>query len=129
VTWLIRLVPIMAIAGALTAAATGQRTFLQPLVLLAVMLAPALAPRNVLYPASPPAPRGADDDDGGGRGPQQPPKAPVGPRGGVPLPDAEPARVRIRDHRRPALVRDRPRRAGHERRRVPVRPPHGATPA
>jgi hypothetical protein len=130
VTWLPRLVPILAIAGALTAGATGQRTLLQPLLLVAVMLAPALLPSKVLYPPPPPPPSGTDDDDGGGgRGPRQPPKAPEGPRGGVPLPDAEPARVRIRDHGRPALVRSRPRRAGHEPGHTPARTPHGATPA
>jgi hypothetical protein len=128
VTWLARLVPILAIVGALTAAATGQRMLLQPLVLMAVMLAPALMPRNVLYPPPPPPPSGADDDDGGGRGPRRLPKAPDGPGGGVPLSDADPARVRIRDHRRPALVRSRPRRAGQESAHAPARTPHGATP-
>jgi len=128
-TWLIRAVPIVAIAGAVAAAITGRRELLQPLVLVAVMLAPALLPRDVLYPPPPSPPGGTDEDDGGGRGPKEPPKAPEGPRGGLPHPDADPARIRIREHGRPALTRLRPRRAGHEPERAPARAPHGATPA
>jgi hypothetical protein len=125
------LVPVIAFAGALLAGATGHRALLQPLVLLTVLLAPALLPRKVLYPPAVPPSSGTDDDDdddGGGRGPRKPPQAPEGPRGGLPLPDADPARVRIRDHRRPALIRFRARRPAHEPERAPARTPHGSTP-
>jgi hypothetical protein len=61
-----------------------------------------------------------DSDEGWGRGPKLPPSKPEPPRGGIPLPDAQPARVRLRDHRR--LAERLPRR---ERRpaREPARPP------
>jgi hypothetical protein len=42
-----------------------------------------------------------DGDGGPGRGPPPPPPAP--PRGGAPLPDADQARARRRDHHRPSL--------------------------
>ena len=40
-------------------------------------------------------------DEGHGRdwsGPDRPPGSPERPRGGVPLPDADPSRIRVRDH-------------------------------
>jgi hypothetical protein len=45
---------------------------------------------------------GHDDDDGGGPG-TRPPEPSGSPRGGIPLPDADPWPVRLRDHasRRP----------------------------
>ena len=127
--WLTRLVPIIAFLGAVAAGATNHRELLQPLVLVTVTLAPVLLPRNVLYPPPAPPSSDTDDDDGGGRGPRNPPRAPEGPQGGVPLPDADPARVRIRDHRRPAPGRFRVRRPAHEPERSPARTPHGPTPA
>lgn len=127
--WLTRLVPFISFAGAVVAGATGHREVLQPLVLVTVLVAPTLLPRNVLYPPPPPPSSDADDDDGGGRGPDKPPRTPEGPRGGLPLPDADPARVRIRDHRRPAPTRFRARRPAHAPERAPVRTPHGFAPA
>jgi hypothetical protein len=124
-----RLVTILAFVGALTAAYTHHRELLQPLVLLAVLLAPVLLPRRLLYPPPDGSGGGAEDDDGGGGGPQPPPRAPDGPRGGLPLPDADPAQARIRDHRRPTLGQLRPRRASHGPERAPSRIPHGAPPA
>jgi hypothetical protein len=63
---------------------------------------------------------GSGSDDGPGndrRGPWTPPSV---PGGGVPLPDAAPARVRLRDHQRLAdLTPPRERRPARE----PVRPP------
>jgi len=117
-------VPVIALAGALVAGATDHRELMQPLVLVTVMLAPVLLPLKVLYPPPP----SAEDDDEGGRGPRNPPRAPEGPRGGLPLPDADPARVRIRDHRRPALIRFRARRPAHDPERAPAQTPHGSTP-
>jgi hypothetical protein len=64
-----------------------------------------------------------DPDGGGGEGRATPlrpvPRAPVGP----PLPDAAPARVRLREPTRLAdLLPRRPRRQHHQRpRRVPAR--------
>jgi hypothetical protein len=59
---------------------------------------------------------------GGGFGPPPPPPPP--PRGGTPLPDAEQARARKRDHNRPRLRATGPRRRAVEpaRRRAPAAP-------
>ena len=128
--WLTRLVPVIALAGAMAAAATRHRELLQPLVLVAVLLAPTFLPQEVLYPPPAPPSSDADDDDGGGgRGPESPPRKPGGPSGGLPLPDADQARVRIRDHRRPSLTRTGERRPVHEPRRAPSRIPHRAAQA
>lgn len=62
----------------------------------AVLFVPALFTRS----SSPPGPSDSESDDGWGKGPRRPPSPPEPPRGGIPLPDAEPARVRLRDHRR-----------------------------
>ncbi len=62
-----------------------------------------------------------DGDDGGGQGPG-PPVAPSGrPSGGLPLPDADQARVRARDHTRVVLVPVRARRGAREPERAPMR--------
>src|ERR1700683_1708533 len=84
----------------------------------------------LLYPALKDNPVGADrrsdeGGDGGGPGPSPPPPLPAPPRGGIPLPDAQPAGIRLREHGRlsdrlPARER-RPRR---EPVRRPVRTPH-----
>jgi hypothetical protein len=60
---------------------------------------------------------GSDSDDGGGRPPRTPPQRPGPPRGGIPLPDAVQASVRVRD--RPLALGDL-RRAGDRR---PTREP------
>jgi hypothetical protein len=63
-----------------------------------------------------------ESDEGWGRGPKPPPKPPEPPRGGIPLSDAEPARVRLRDHRRLAdQLPRRERRPAREPDRRPVR--------
>jgi hypothetical protein len=82
------------------------------LAAVAFLMFPALKDSNVA-----PDSRWDEGDDGwGGRGPQTPPPAPERPRGGVPLPDAEQARIRLRE---PGRLGDHlPRR---ERR--PVREP------
>jgi hypothetical protein len=61
-------------------------------------------------------PDDGEDDGGGGGPPVQPTTPPRGPHDGVPLPDAGPWPVRLRDHTA--------RRPGPARRRAPVR--HGA---
>ncbi len=70
-------------------------------------------------------PRGDDGDEegGGGGNDRLPPRAPAGPRdGGLPLPDAEPARVRLRGPERLAdLTPPRERRPAREP--DPVRTP------
>ncbi|HWF75024.1 MAG TPA: hypothetical protein VG186_16865 [Solirubrobacteraceae bacterium] len=67
------------------------------------------------------APEGGSDDGPGNdrRGPRTAPKL---PGGGIPLPDAAPPRVRLRDHRRLAdLTPPRERRPAREPARQPVR--------
>jgi hypothetical protein len=64
-----------------------------------------------------------EGDDGGGGGNDRPgPRAPSGPKGGgLPLPDAAPARFRLRDHTRLRDLLPRPaRRPAREPRRAPV---------
>jgi hypothetical protein len=87
------------------------------LVCVAVLIIPALREG----PGFPPNPDGGSDD-GGGWGPKSPPKSPDPPRGGIPLPDAVPAAVRLRDHGRLAdHHRPRQRRPSREPTRKPVR--------
>jgi hypothetical protein len=87
------------------------------LVCAAVLIIPALRDD----PDVPPR-RDSGSDDGWGRGPDTPPKAPDSPRGGIPLLDAEQARIRLRDHR---TLREhqprRERRPSREPDRTPVR--------
>jgi hypothetical protein len=82
------------------------------LACVAVLLIPVLRDNPVV----PDRRSEGDGDDGWGRGPKPPPAPPKQPRGGIPLPDAVPARVRLREHGR--LTERQPRR---ERR--PVREP------
>jgi hypothetical protein len=97
------------------------------LLIVAAVVGPMLFGR---YPA-PPDPRDPrdprDDDSGDGGGGSGPP--PIGPRGrpggGIPLPDAVQARVRLRSgHERLAdLVRRRDRRPAREPVRAPLTTP------
>jgi hypothetical protein len=65
---------------------------------------------------------GGGSDDGPGNSRPGPPAPPTRPGGGLPLPDAEPARVRLRDHRRLAdLTPPRDRRPAREPVREPAR--------
>ncbi len=88
------------------------------LVCVAVLMIPALA-------TGPPRRRGARirvPTMAGAAVQARTPKPPAPPGGGIPLPDADQARVRLRDHRRlgdhlPA----RPRRPVREPEREPVR--------
>ena len=87
-------------------------------VFAAALLVPALLCRFVF----PPGPSDSDSDDGREWGPSPPPLVPDPPRGGVPLADAEPARVRLRDHGRPLYRRNvGERRPVQEPDRAPVR--------
>jgi hypothetical protein len=66
-----------------------------------------------------------ESDDGWGRGPKRPPSPPSPPRGGIPLPDAVPARARLRDHRRLSeQLPSRQRRPAREPVRRPAPSPH-----
>jgi hypothetical protein len=64
---------------------------------------------------------GPGDDGGGGPGPEDGRPTSPAPFGGIPLPDAEPASVRVRDHRLPRHAPG-PRRPARERPRLPSRP-------
>jgi hypothetical protein len=88
------------------------------LVCAAALLVPALRGGPDLPP------RGDQGSDGGwGQRPPKPP-TPEAPSGGLPLPDAVPARVRLRDHRRlPDLLPPRQRRPSREPSRQPTRVP------
>jgi hypothetical protein len=79
-------------------------------------------------PYSPPGSEADGEDSGGGGGggggPRRPLPRPSRPSGGLPLPDAEPARVRLRDHMRltdklPTRIRRPAREPTPER--VPLR--------
>ena len=88
------------------------------LVCAAVLILPAL--RDT--PDVPPRRPDSGPDDGWGRGPGGPPKPPDPPRGGIPLLDADPARIRLRDHRKlPDVLPRRERRPAREPDRTPVR--------
>jgi hypothetical protein len=87
------------------------------MVCAAALLLPALRGGPDLPPRSE-----RDSDDGWGHGPPRPPTPHDAPPGGLPLPDAAPARVRLRDHRRlPDLVPRPERRPAREPARDPVR--------
>lgn len=89
------------------------------LVCAAVLLIPALR-------ANPEPPRSSGPgSDGGGGSPRRPPVPPEAPRGGIPLPDALPARARLREPGRLAeRVPRRERRPAREPARTPPRDPH-----
>jgi hypothetical protein len=90
------------------------------LLCAAALIIPALRGGPDLPPG-----RGQDSDDGWGHRPPPKPGPTDPPWGGLPLPDAEPARVRLRDHRtlRELLPR-RERRPAREPSREPVRTVH-----
>jgi hypothetical protein len=85
----------------------------------AILLLPCLRDESVAHLAR----RGEEDDDGGGGSDRLRPTPPRPPRpGGIPLPDAVPARVRLRDGRRLAeLLPGFERRPAH--RPLPQRQP------
>jgi hypothetical protein len=72
-------------------------------------------------PPDPPQ-QGGGSDDGRGNDRRRPRQPSDRPRGGIPLPDAEQSRVRLRDHRRLSdQLPRRIRRPAHEPTRRPVR--------
>jgi hypothetical protein len=87
---------------------------------VALLMFPALRDNPVA-----PERRPDDGEDGWGRGPKRPPSPPEPPRGGIPLPDAQPARVRLREHGRISeRTPRRERRPTREPARRPARTPH-----
>jgi hypothetical protein len=87
---------------------------------VAVLLFPALKDTPAPKPR-----RDGESDEGWGRGPKTPPTPPASPRGGIPLPDAVPAGVRLRGPGRLSDQRpSRERRPAREPTRQPVRTPH-----
>jgi hypothetical protein len=89
----------------------------------AVLFIPLLLGRR----RPPPGPSDPGSDDGGGSGPRQPPTLPNAPRGGIPLPDSQPAPVRLRDHDRLAdRVPSRHRRPSREPDHRPIRTSRGS---
>ncbi|HEY3725697.1 MAG TPA: hypothetical protein VGL51_00895 [Solirubrobacteraceae bacterium] len=87
---------------------------------VAVLLIPALKDN----PGTPKRRQEGENDEGWGRGPKTPPKPPSPPRGGIPLRDAAPARVRLREHGRLAeRLPNRQRRPAREPAHRPVRTP------
>ena len=89
---------------------------------IAVLMFPALKDGQVTDHRS-----DSDGDDGWGRGPRTPDAPPTPPRGGLPLPDAVPARVRLREHGRLAdRLPGHDRRPSREPERHPVRTSHSS---
>jgi hypothetical protein len=89
------------------------------IVLAVGLIIPALRER-------PEFPRHPGEGSDGGGGPRRPsPETPVRPTGGLPLPDAVPARVRLREPGRLSELRPPPeRRPAREPDRVPGRVAH-----
>jgi hypothetical protein len=73
-----------------------------PVVIAALFLMAALVARLPRPYGHGESDSGGGDADGGGwgRGPRRPRTPPDPPRGGFPLDDARPTRLRLRDHRR-----------------------------
>ncbi|MGO9903160.1 MAG: hypothetical protein ACLP0J_26540 [Solirubrobacteraceae bacterium] len=89
------------------------------LLCVAALLIPALRSDD-----TPGSAEGGSSDDGWGNLPQEPPRPKLLPGGGIPLPDAVPSRVRLRDHRRLSDMRKAPeRRPAREPVRTPQRVP------
>lgn len=85
------------------------------LVCAAALIIPALRDRP-----EPPQRPDTGSDGGGGLRPSRP-ERPVRPRGGLPLPDAQPARIRLREPGRLADLRPpRERRPAREPQRTPA---------
>jgi len=117
---LVMLALALGLAFALMSSALPQRAF--GLVWVTLLLAALAVAPMFCYRTFGHFPNSSDDDGSGGSGSDPPPPPPGPPQGGPPLPDAEQARTRRRDHRRPRLRRV-------SRRRPAVAPPRRRTPS
>lgn len=90
-----------------------------PVVFLGVVLAVVFLPAILGRPAPKPDPPESDGDDGPGWGPPRPPSRPDPPLSGLPLPEAEQSRLRLRDHERPGRRVMRRRSVRHPDRSPP----------
>jgi hypothetical protein len=104
--------------ASLEPAAKQLLTLLFLLGVVALMFIPGL-----LFRLSDPSPGPDDSDGGGGSGPGRPRPSPERPVGGIPLPDADQARARVRDHHAPKLHDVKRRGPAHEPRRTPATKP------
>lgn len=90
------------------------------IVFAAALFVPAVLSR--FLSSQGPSDSDSEDGGGGGGGTRPPPTPPSPSPGGVPLDDAQPARVRLRDGRRLAQrLPARQRRPAREPARVPLR--------
>jgi hypothetical protein len=112
--------------GATLFGAPGLKGGIQTSGLLSVLIVVVVALAGVmLYRGSRPGPSDPNPGDGWRRGPPPPdPRRPDQPRGGLPLDDAAPARVRLRGQGRLAdELPTRHRRPAREPERPPARTP------
>ena len=94
------------------------------LIYLVIVIVVLFAPLVLGRAPSPPESPDQGSDDGGGGSSHGPRPSPISPIGGIPLPDAQQARLRLRSHR-PAFHRTRVReRPAHPApQRTPTRTP------
>src|SRR5436305_8626019 len=88
----LRLMPIMVALALTPIIVPGSAKVFPYLLIMAVLLGPACLPSSVLYPDHRSPPDFRDADDSGGGTPPEPPTPLTAPQGGIPLPDADPAR-------------------------------------
>jgi hypothetical protein len=123
---LLLLGPLLAVVAAVLLVPSAPNPLKRTLLLVAgiwlfsaILLAPAVLFRDSGWPGP------ADGDEGGGGGgPPPAPLPPAPPRGGIPLPDADQASIRLRDHGRAGWRRLRPRRAAREQKPARAPSPH-----
>jgi hypothetical protein len=114
--------PLLQLSARAGVVPVGTALHLLPWTGLAALLTFAVS-GPLLYRNLGPSSDPSSDEDGGGNGGSgrdHPPSRPTPPRGGIPLPDADQARTRVRDHNRPQRARPTRRRV-REPDRVPAR--------
>lgn len=117
---LVMLALALGLALALSFSALPQRAV--GAVWMALLLAALAVAPVFCYHTFAPSQGSSDGDGGGGSGSGPPPPPPGPPLGGAPLPDADQARARRRDHNQPSL-------RGVSRRRPAVEPVRPRAPA
>jgi hypothetical protein len=115
--------PLIVIGGVALSILPEEAAFIGGLLSLWACVAGLMLMPTLLYRGMGSSPDSSDDDGGGGGGPgpDRPPRSPTKPRGGVPLPDAEQALLRLRDH-------NHPRFGGLKRQRGTREPVRSPTP-